>query len=266
MTVARSTPSARPRSTLVSPSAPKTDWRDRQAGDDGASRGACPGTVVCEHADDPQVHGRVDALEADPRADRQAVLGGQRGGDERVGFRPGRQVAARRQRQVVDPRLAVRIDADEGDRGRQRSRTEQPGPEIGPPLERGGHDLDAGCRLDRREGRVGQAGLSECGDAQLGPADHRRDRPIDRRADPRVGGEPGIQDGDAEGDADRRERRTQGPCAQAPPRETVETAHPAQSPRLASRAISAVASWSARRPSSIVSRIRPSPMTCTRSA
>ena len=57
-----------------------------------------------------------------------------------------------------------------------------------------------------------------------------------------------------------------GSGAQAAPGESVETAHRRQRPRLASRAIRAVASWSARRPSSIVSRMRPSPMTWTRSA
>ena len=122
------------------------------------------------------------------------------------------RIAQRRagdERQVVQPAVDRRVDAEDRDRGRQRLAGGQVRAEIGPPLEGGGRHRDAGRPGDRRDRLGRQAGLAEGGDAQVGAADEVADRAPDRRLDAGVGGQAGEQDGDPEGDAERAQRDAQ---------------------------------------------------------
>ena len=67
------------------------------------------------------------------------------------------------------------------------------------------------------ERRLGQAGLAERGDAQVGPADEVADGPVDGRVDAGVRQPGRRQDGDAEGDPEDRQDRAQR--ARARPRQ-----------------------------------------------
>ena len=110
--------------------------RHRQPRDHGASGRATPRTVARQDAADSQVDRRVDALEPEPRADRQSVLGGERRGHQRDRLVRGSEWRTPRERQVMDGRLGRRIDADDRHRRRQRPRPEEAGAEVRAPLER----------------------------------------------------------------------------------------------------------------------------------
>ncbi len=240
---------------------------DVESRDDHPPVRSAPWPVAGEDPDDPQVDGRRHTLDADLAPHRQPVLAGQGRAHERGIGSVAIERGSRGEGQVMDPGLAVRIDAGDRDGGRQRARPERLGPQVGPSFERGSGDIDAIDRRDREDGRRGEADLAEGRHAQVRTAGQTGDGAIDRRLDPGIGGQAREQDGDAESHAEGREPRPQGPCPKAPPGEAVQTAagHD-QSPRAASRAMRTLASWFARRPSSMVSRTRPSPITTTRSA
>ena len=180
-----------------------------------------------------------------------------------------RRIAQRRavhEREVVQLSVDRRVDAEDRDRRREGIAGGEVRTEIGPLLEGGRRHRDARRPGDGRDRLGRQAGLAEGGDAQVGAADEIVDGAPDRRLDAGVRGQAGEQDGDPEGDPEDAQRRAQGTSAQASDGEPVEGHGAAYRPSLASRAMSGVASCDSRRPSSIVSRMRPSPMTRTRSA
>ena len=226
-------------------------------------------TVAGDDADDPVGDAVAGALDRDRRADRQVVLGRQSLADERGSRRGIGQRLARGEREVVQTRVEGRVDAEDRHRWRQRggrARVER-WREVGPALERRGGDRDARRGGDGRDGRLGQAVLAEGGDAQVGAADQVADGAADGRVDAGVRGHPGEQDGHAEGDAERAQAGAQRMGARLRmARRSSDIEPAAYRPSLARRAMSGAASCDSRRPSSMVSRIRPSPMTWTRSA
>ena len=113
-----------------------------------------------------------------------------------------------------------RVDAEDRDRRRQGRRRCSPR-EVGPPLERGGGDRDAGRLGDRRDRLGGQAGLAERRDAQVGASDEVADGAADRRLDAGVRRQAGEQDGDAERDAERAQDGAQRSGAEAAEGEAV---------------------------------------------
>ena len=171
--------------------------------------------------------------------------------------------------EVVEPAVGRRIDAEDRDRRRQGARRRR-APGRGRCVARGpgaatatpGVPAMAATRLGR------QAGLAERRDPQVGAADEVADGAADRASTPAFVASPANRTRDAEGDPERAERDRARAGAQAAEGEPVQRHRAARrySPSSASRAMSGVASWLSRRPSSIVSRIRPSPMTRTRSA
>ena len=246
------------------------DPRDGRRAEDGLRRskrdhhgppvrvGARP--VTGDDPDDPVRDVVAETADREGRSDREAVLGSQPAADEGRPAGRVRQWVARGEDDVVDARVERRIDAEDRHGRRQSGRWVRLDRrrQVGAAFERRSSDGDTGRARDGRHGRVGQAGLAEGRDAQVGPADHVADRAADRCVDTRVGGHAGEKDCDAEGDTERAEAGTQRMGAQAAEGEPIQGHRTAAyRPSLARRAMSGAASCNSRRPSSIVSRMRP---------
>ena len=124
---------------------------------------------------------------------------------------------------------------------------------------------DPGLRADRLHRPRAEALVGEGAQADIGPAEKRGRRALERLLGGRSRDDRARHRGDAERDADDRQCGAKPARQQAAPRERSE-AHRSYSPRAESRRMSGVASWSLRRPRSISSRISPSRTTSTRSA
>ncbi len=200
--------------------------RDGQVRDDHAARRTAPRAVGGEDARDAEVERFIDPLDAEPGADGDAVLPGERRADERGRLVTRGQRGPGRHRHVVDGRLTLRVDPDERDR-----RGEWPGPElvdaeVRASLERRRGDGDTGRSFDQPERRVGQSRLAERPDPQFGGADQRADSAIDSGHDPGVRRQARVQHRHPQRDAECRERRPQRTGAKPAPRKAVESAHP----------------------------------------
>ncbi len=200
--------------------------RDGQVRDDHAARRTAPRAVGGEDARDAEVERFIDPLDAEPGADGDAVLPGERRADERGRLVTRGQRGPGRHRHVVDGRLTLRVDPDERDR-----RGEWPGPElvdaeVRASLERRRGDGDTGRSFDQPERRVGQSRLAERPDPQFGGADQRADSAIDSGHDPGVRRQACVQHRHPQRDAECRERRPQRTGAKPAPRKAVESAHP----------------------------------------
>jgi hypothetical protein len=125
----------------------------------------------------------------------------------------------------VEAWLEVWVDADDRHWRWQWTRPEQLGAKVGPPLERWRRDLNAGDVVDRAKRLLGQPGLAEGCNAEIGVTHEVRDRPVHGHIDPGVRREPGVQHRDSEGDADRRQRGAQRSGAHATPGQAVEPTH-----------------------------------------
>ena len=113
---------------------------------------------------------------------------------------------------------------------------------------------------------IRQAALGEALDPQVRPAERVADRPVDRAVDGRRSW-PGPRTGPRRRARSRRPSGASGAVAPRGSARRTRTGRPsAQSPSWASRAMSGAAEWSARRPSWISSRSRPSWTKRTRSA
>ena len=82
---------------------------------------------------------------------------------------------------------------------------------------------------------LGQAGLVEARDPQVGPADHVANGAVDRLVERGAERQRRGQDRDAERDADDREERAERPRGDRAPREAVETHGTRGRPRPAGR-------------------------------
>ena len=208
------------------------------------------------------------ALEVSSRAERRPSSAARRSVISAPGS-SGREGRAGDERDVVDLRLGNGSMPRTVTGGGRPSPVERLRHEVGPALEGGRGDGDARRLVDRGHASRRQAGLAERGDPQVRPADEVAHGPVDRRprcrrssarpanstATPRA--TPSDASGASRSGRARRLRQAS---------DVSDIAARAYSPSWASRAMSGAASWLRAGRARSSSRMRPSPMTRTRSA
>jgi len=146
--------------------------------DDDRATESAEGAEAGHDADDLERPLAAGAQHGDVAAELVAILLRERLAHERPGLVRRREGPALDDVQVVNGRVARRLDAEDGDRirGAAAGRAAQEGPVLDDRRDR----PDALRLADRLKGRVGQAGIDERGHAQVGPARRCRE-PSDRR-------------------------------------------------------------------------------------
>ncbi len=241
-----------------------------EAQDDGPPGVAGERPVAREDPGDRGADRRARAEDRDLAADVEAVAGREPLGDEGVRRAERGRRRAADDVEVADAALARQVDAEDGDR-LGRGRPSGTGGQERAPFGRRGGQGHARDGLDRRERPIAETCLGERADPQVRAPDAGVCLALHGCLEARVDGEGRHEHGDADRDAERREQRARGPGDEVAPGVRDESAHgwggrAAYRPSCASRAMSGAARWSSRRPSSISSRMVPSPMTRTRSA